>query len=226
MKLRFLVLLPFVFLGPPVLAAQPQEPSDEDIERLLQATRAQSLLGAIVPQVEAAQQQQFEQIAAGKELSSEQKADIDRIRAKSDEIVRKTLDWEQMRPLYVDVYRKNFSRDDVRAITRFYESDAGQHMLDRNPLLMQQLMAAIQQKMVPMLQELETEMKDATAMPAPPVSPPQARRPAAAPAKKAKKSSTSSKKKSASAKKKKSGKAPAKKSPAKSAPKAPARKKK
>ncbi|MFT4256196.1 MAG: DUF2059 domain-containing protein [Pseudoxanthomonas sp.] len=198
MRLRFLAPLLLLALALPAMAA---EPSDADIERLLQASRAESMLGAILPQIEAAQRQQFEQITAGKQLTDAQKADIENIRARSSEIVRRTLAWEQMKPLYFDVYRRNFSRDDVRAIARFYESAAGQRMLERTPALMQDLMTAIQQKMVPMLQELETELKAASVeqevMPAPPVSPPQQRRPA--PVKKkvvpARKTTTTKKKK-------------------------------
>ncbi|MFT3755209.1 MAG: DUF2059 domain-containing protein [Pseudoxanthomonas sp.] len=205
MRLRFLAPLLLLVSTLPALAA---EPSDADIERLLRASRAESMLGAILPQVEAAQRQQFEQITAGKQLTDAQKADIENIRTKSNEIVRRTLAWEEMKPLYFDVYRRNFSREDVRAIAKFYESTAGQRMLERTPTLMQDLMAAIQQKMVPMLQELETELKAASdAMPAPPVSPPQQRRPAPAPVKKktvpAKKKVTTPAKKTTTTKKKK-----------------------
>ena len=87
-------------------------PSDADIERLLKASRAESMLGAILPQMEAMQQQQFQQLTAGKNL------------------------------------------------------------LDKTPALMQNLMLAIQQKIVPMLDELQAELKtvaeeEAKAAPAP-----------------------------------------------------------
>lgn len=174
MRLRSLLVA--VLFASASVSAFAAQPSDADIERLLKASRAESMLDAIVPQVEAAQQQQFEQITAGKQLSPEQRDEIERIRQRTTDIVRRTLAWEEMKPLYVDVYKQTFSRDDIRAITKFYESPAGQRMLDKNPALMQNLMAAIQQKMVPMLQELETELHDATRTPAPPASPPQKRR--------------------------------------------------
>ncbi|MFT3761294.1 MAG: DUF2059 domain-containing protein [Pseudoxanthomonas sp.] len=206
MKLRFPASLLLFALALPSIAA---EPSDADIERLLQASRAERMIGAILPQIEAAQRQQFEQITAGKQLTDAQRADIESIQAKSGEIVRRTLAWDEMKPLYFEAYRRNFSRDDVRAITKFYESDAGQRMLDRTPVLMQELTTAIQQKMVPMLQELETELKAASVeqVQAPPVSPQQQRRAAPAPAKKKavptkKKASTPAKKTTTTQKKK------------------------
>ena len=152
------------------------EPTDADIDRLLKASRAESLLAGVVPQMEAVQQQEFDKHFAGKEMTEEQKAEVARIQAKTQEIVRKALSWEEMRPVYLDVYKKTYTREDVRAITKFYESAAGQRMLDKNPALMQNIMTAVQQKMVPMLDELQAEIKNIPVTRPPPVSPPQKRR--------------------------------------------------
>jgi hypothetical protein len=152
------------------------EPTDADIDRLLKASRAESLLAGVVPQMEAVQQQEFDKHFAGKEMTEEQKAEVARIQAKTQEIVRKALSWEEMRPVYLDVYKKTYTREDVRAITKFYESAAGQRMLDKNPALMQNIMTAVQQKMVPMLDELQAEIKNIPVTPPPPGSPPQKRR--------------------------------------------------
>ena len=118
------------------------------------------------------QQQQFQQLTAGKDLTAEQKAEVERIQSRTNEIVRKSLAWEEMRPLYVDVYRKTFTSEEVKAIAKFYESPAGKNLLDKTPALMQNLMLAIQQKIVPMLNELQAELKtvaeeEAKAAPAP-----------------------------------------------------------
>ena len=90
-------------------------PTDADIERLLKASRAESMLNAILPQMEEMQRQQFEQITSGKDLSAEQKAEVERIQSRTNQIVRKALSWDEMRPLYIDVYKQTFSSEDVRA---------------------------------------------------------------------------------------------------------------
>ena len=169
--LRLLFALALV-ASVPALAA---EPTDADIDRLLKASRAESLLAGVVPQMEAVQQQEFDKHFAGREMTDEQKAGVARIQAKTQEIVRTALSWDEMRPVYLDVYKKTYTREDVRAITKFYESAAGQRMLDKNPALMQNIMSAVQQKMVPMLEALQAEIKNIPVT-APPVSPPQKRR--------------------------------------------------
>ncbi len=175
LALRLVFLAGWMLFTGVALAA---EPSDADIEKLLQASRAESMLNAIIPQMETMQRQQFDQLMAGKEMSAEQRAEADRIMAKTNEIMRKALSWQEMRPLYVDVYKKTFTREDVRAITKFYESPAGRSLLDKTPALMQNLMGAIQQKMVPMMEELQAEIQNVTPapVPAPPVTPSQPRR--------------------------------------------------
>ena len=170
--LRALLVLALA-LASPAFAA---EPSDTDIDRLLKASRAESLLAGMIPQMEAVQQQEFDKHFAGKEMTEEQKAEVARIQTKTREIVRKALSWEEMRPVYLDVYKKTYTREDVRAITKFYESTAGQRMLEKSPALMQNIMTAVQQKMVPMLEELQGEIKNIPVTPPPPVSPPQKRR--------------------------------------------------
>ena len=153
---RLVAALLLVFSAASAFAAPP---SDADIERLLRASRAETMLNAILPQMEAMQRQQFEQLTAGKELSAEQKAEAERIQARTNEVMRKALAWEQMRPLYVDVYKQTFTSEDVKAIAKFYESKPGRALLDKTPALMQNLMVAIQQKMIPVLEELRTELE-------------------------------------------------------------------
>jgi hypothetical protein len=133
-------------------------PSDADIERLLTASRAQGMLDAIGPQMEAMQRQQFQQLAGDARLTPEQHADAERIRARSSQIMRESLSWEQMRPLYIDVYRQTFTSEEVKAMAKFYESPTGKAMLDKTPVLMQNLMAAMQTKVMPMLEALKTEL--------------------------------------------------------------------
>ena len=152
-------------------------PTDADIERLLKASRAQSMLNAILPQMEEMQRQQFEQITSGKDLSAEQKAEVERIQSRTNQIVRKALSWDEMRPLYIDVYKQTFTSEDVKAMAKFYESPAGKNLLDKTPALMQNLMGAIQKKIIPMMEELQTELKESTKeTPAPEVTPPAKRK--------------------------------------------------
>ncbi len=134
-------------------------PSDADINRLLAASRAQSLLDGMLPQLESMQRQQFEQIARQRQLDAQQTEQLQRMEQRTTATIRKALSWQELRPMYVDLYKKSFSKEDVLAMAEFYESSAGQSLLDKTPLLMQNVMVAIRAKMEPLLADLEKDMQ-------------------------------------------------------------------
>jgi len=140
----------------PALAAPP---TDADINRLLAASRAQSMLDTMLPQIEAMQRQQFEQVAQQRQLDEAQRAQLQRIEQRTNQTIRQALSWQQLRPMYVDLYKKTFSREDVLAMAEFYESSAGQSLLDKTPALMQNVMVAIQERMQPLFVDLQKDLE-------------------------------------------------------------------
>src|SRR5690606_37919127 len=143
----------------PAQAQEAQSPADDArIDRLLEVTRAREMLDATLPQIEASQQQMLAQMTAGRELDAAQRQRIDALLASSSSAVRKALSWENLAPVYRDIYRQTFTGEDIDAIIAFYESPAGQRMLEKMPALMQNTMTAMQRLIVPMLQQMEREL--------------------------------------------------------------------
>ncbi|MBB5858676.1 hypothetical protein XarbCFBP8138_14960 [Xanthomonas arboricola] len=161
---RRLIVLAALALATP--AAFAQAPSDADINRLLAASRAQTMLDTMLPQIEAMQQQQFAQLTAQRQLDAAQQAQLQRIQERTRQTVRKALSWSELRPMYVDIYKRSFSREDVLAMAEFYESSAGQSLLDKTPALTQNLMGAIQQKMLPLFADLQKDLEKIVNTPA------------------------------------------------------------
>ncbi|KTF41664.1 DUF2059 domain-containing protein [Xanthomonas translucens] len=152
------------------LAASPalaEPPSDGDVNRLLSASRAQNMLDSMLPQIEAMQRQQFAQLTAQRPLDAAQQQKVQQIQERTQATVRKALSWQEMRPLYVSLYKQSFSRQDVLAMAEFYESPAGQSMLDKTPQLMQNLMGAIQQKITPLFADLQKDLEQTVNTPPP-----------------------------------------------------------
>ena len=141
------------------LPVQAQQPADDArLDRLLEVMRARQTVDAMLPQIEASQRQMVTQMTAGRELDTARQERIDRVLAANAAAVRKTLAWENLEPVFRDIYRQTFTGEDIDAIVDFYESPAGQRLLDRMPDLMQNSMAAMQRLLVPMLQEMEREL--------------------------------------------------------------------
>jgi hypothetical protein len=143
----------------PAHARQPHVPADDArIDRLLEVTRARQMLDSMLPQIEASQRQMLAQMTAGRELDTAQQQRAEAILASGAASVRRALAWENLEPIYRDIYRRTFTGEDIDGIIAFYESPAGQRMLEKMPELMQNTMAAMQQLVVPMLQQMERDL--------------------------------------------------------------------
>lgn len=160
MKSPFRVLaLAVLLLASPFAFAQ--QGSQEQVDRLLEVMRARQTVDALMPQVQASQQQMVAQLTAGQQVSEEDNARIERILTQSNQRMAETLSWDRLLPLYRDIYSKTFTDAEMQAMIEFYESPAGQSLLDKMPLLMQNTMSAVQELVVPLLQQTEQDIRDA-----------------------------------------------------------------
>ena len=153
---RTALLLALALASVPALAAPP---TDGDINRLLSASRAQAMLDSMLPQIETMQRQQFEQVTQQRQLTPQQQEQLQRIQARTAQTLRQALSWQQLRLMYVDLYKQTFSKEDVLAMAEFYESSAGQSLLDKTPALMQNVMVAIQARMQPLFADLQKDLE-------------------------------------------------------------------
>ena len=154
--------LPRMFALAVLLLAAPfayaQQSTDAQVDRLLEVMRARETLDAVLPQVQASQQQMVAQLTAQQQLEPEERERIERSIAASNARMAQALSWENMEPMYRDIYTATFTAEDIDAMIEFYSSPAGQNLLDKMPQLMENTMGAVQQLIMPMLQELEQDI--------------------------------------------------------------------
>ena len=168
--MKRVVLAALLALSIPVVSAAP--PSDAQVDKLLEVMRARQTVEAMLPQVEASQQQMVEQLTAGQPLTEQQRQDLQRILATSSSRVREALAWDKLQPLYRDIYRQTFTGEDMDAMIGFYSGSAGQKLLDKMPQLMQNTMTAMQKVIVPMIEQMQRDIaSQMRAPPAPPAPP-------------------------------------------------------
>lgn len=128
--LRSLTLV--LTLMAPALAGAATEPATDiapdkeaDIEKLLDITDSLDMGQQVVDQIFA--MQQSVQRAVPQEV-------WDEIRAK--------LDMTRIRPVIVAIWARHFSHDDIRGLIEFYESPLGRKLVETQPAVMQESMAA------------------------------------------------------------------------------------
>ena len=160
---RFLLVLTLGLA--PCAGALAAPPSDGEVNRLLAASRAQVTLSNLLPQMETMQAQQFAQVLANPALSTSQRQQVQAIAQRTSQSVRQSMSWSQLRPIYAQQYKQHFTREEVLAMAEFYESDAGQRMLDKTPEVMNGTMAAIDMLLKPQMQQLQRELEAITTTP-------------------------------------------------------------
>jgi hypothetical protein len=97
----------------------------------------------------------MKQVTKGKPLSADAQAIMDKQQAKMIAIMKDELSWDKLKVSFVQVYRETFSQEEIDGIIAFYQSPAGQAFIDKQPELMKNTMAVMQQHMGPMMQKIQ-----------------------------------------------------------------------
>lgn len=129
-------------------------PSDASLEEMMSIGNVHQLLDSVKTQMDGISKGAVNQALQGKELTPERQAIIERMQDKIAVLMHDTLDWDTLKPMFFRVYRQSFTQEDVDGIIAFYKSPAGQAMISKMPLVMQNMMSEMTQMMKPMQQKM------------------------------------------------------------------------
>jgi len=133
-----------------------EKPSREQLITLFGVMRIRAQMEEMLKMVPAALEQQLESeqdsveislMPMGGELTADQKAARDRVTKKYLAQTGSVYPVDEMLNDMVAVYQRYLSRDDVDGILAFYRSLPGQHILDAQPLMAQEVMPMVTKKM-------------------------------------------------------------------------------
>lgn len=150
---KWMLCLLFV-LASPVFNAAAAPASEASIRELLEVTRARAMLEQVYGQMESMYAGSMRQ-AFGDELAPEQEARMQRFSTRMTALMKQELGWDVMAPMYVDIYGKSFSEDEIQGMLAFYRTPAGQAVVDKMPLVMQNTMEAVQARMGAMMPAMQ-----------------------------------------------------------------------
>jgi hypothetical protein len=162
------------------------QPSREQLLTLFHVMRVRSQMEDMLKTLPAALEQQLQSeedevqlslMPMGGELTAGQKAARDKVTNKYLELAEKQYPVDEMLDDMVAVYQHYLSREDVEGIVAFYRSEAGQHLLDAQPLMARQVMPAVTEKFEArnkvLIERYKKELNDAIGPPRipPPAAP-------------------------------------------------------
>jgi hypothetical protein len=138
-------------------------PSTASVEKLLQVMHAEKILDSLRPQIDNIMKSSMAQMSKGQQLNADEQKVMDDYRNKVIGIMQESLTMAKLKPLYVSVYSKNFSQQEINGLITFYESPAGQAYTEKMPAVMQDIMQQMSPTMEPMMQQIVAAAKDANA---------------------------------------------------------------
>lgn len=147
----------------PSSGAASNPPSEASIKQLLEVGQAHKLIDSMMVQMDGFMKNAMQQATQGHHLSAQMQKDIEKRQAEMMAGVKDMLDWNKLEPLYVRVYQKSFTQQEVDGITAFYKTSTGQAVLTKMPVVMQNTMSEMQQMMTPVIQRIQRMQQDIVA---------------------------------------------------------------
>lgn len=138
-------------------------PSEASIKQLLEAAHARKLIDSVMAQMDTVMKQTIQQATQGQTVPPKVQKDIDKREGEMMAALKEMLDWNKLEPMYVRVYQKSFTQSEVDGMIAFYKTPAGQAVISKMPVVMQNTMNEMQQMMAPMMQRLQKMQQDVVA---------------------------------------------------------------
>jgi len=131
---RILVILA---LCCPVACATDTPVSEASIKQLLEVAQARKLVDNMMGQMDTTMKNVMQQVTQGAPVSPQTQKLYDKAQAEVVAMMKDILAWDKLEPVYLRVYQKSLSQQEVDGMIAFYKTPAGQALITKMPLIMQ-----------------------------------------------------------------------------------------
>lgn len=147
----------------PSAPAPANPPSEASVKQLLEVMQARKLVDSVMAQMDTLMLQAVAQAAQGKTIPAKVQKDIDRQRAEMIAMMKELLAWEKLEPIYVRIYQKSFTQQELDGMLAFYKTPAGGAVITKMPAIMQNTMEEMQSMMGPVMEKMQKMQQDVAA---------------------------------------------------------------
>lgn len=145
--------------------ATPAKPAT--VQQLITETKMEQLIEQTLQQMKPIADQQILQEAKNtlgtQQLNAQQLNIVKQMQQLSWEQINLSNNWKSIQDLMVKVYQKHFTEEELQATLKFYQSPEGRSMMQKMPIMMQDVMQNIQSNVGDFTpssdSELESQMK-------------------------------------------------------------------
>ena len=142
-------------------AANP--PSEASIKQMIEVMQTRKLVDSMMAQMDTLMLQMMAQATQGRPIPPNVQKQIDQQRTEMMTMMKDLLAWEKLEPLYVRVYQKTFTQQEIDGMIAFYKTPIGAAMITKMPAAMQNTMEEMQSLMGPVMEKMQKVQKDVAA---------------------------------------------------------------
>lgn len=121
------------------------------------------MLDTMSVQMDTLMKNAMQKATAGQSVPAKVQRHIDRLEAEIMTAFKEEFSWDKMEPLYLRIYRKSLTQQEVDGMLAFYRTPGGQAVIDKMPVIMENTFAEVQQMMGPMIKRMERAQQDVIA---------------------------------------------------------------
>jgi hypothetical protein len=142
-------------------AAHAATPTEASINALLVAGKTEKVLDGFYTYVTQSMRQGMHAALSDKQLTDAQKNALDAVPTKFEQVMRQEMNWDKLRPLYVQIYRETFTQSEIDGLTAFYKSPTGSAYIDKMPVVMQKSQKMMQEHFAPLAAKMNAAVEQA-----------------------------------------------------------------
>ncbi|HEX4648064.1 MAG TPA: DUF2059 domain-containing protein [Steroidobacteraceae bacterium] len=161
--MRLIAALILAVLATPAALAQAGKPTEASVKQLFEVMHSSSMVDNYMKQVQTTMHTAVQQVTAGETPNPRQQKVVDELQDKIMALVKEQLNWADLEPTMIEVYRDTFTQREVDGMLKFYQSEAGKAVIIKLPTVMQESMARIQNRVSSLTPRIIQLEKDAAA---------------------------------------------------------------
>ena len=158
MFFRLFALLSAISIAFPVMAEVGA--SKASIQELMAVTKTQKMLDATWTQMDGWMQVSLKEAMAGETLNAEQEKIAEDMRSQVIALLKEDMSWSSLESDFIDIYQKSFTQKEVDDMLAFYKSEAGQAVIAKMPLVMQNSMQVMRGRMSVLMPKVRKIVQD------------------------------------------------------------------
>jgi len=158
LKTKLILLLTILVLCGSAYGADIR-PSEQSIKEIMRVTDCRKMLDSMMEQYDTVMKNSMQQALEGEDVTPEQQKQLDDMLNEINSTFKQEMAWEKLEPIFVKVYQESFTQEEIDGMLDFYHSSAGQAVIHKMPLVLQNTMAEMQKLMRPVFQKLAQKEK-------------------------------------------------------------------